>query len=123
MTLIATAPSTPVTAQHYEDTISRNVRLYLSLQGIPQTRLAEALNLTAATVSQKLTGRVSWSVADLVNTANFLGVKPEDLMDDSLVEQIDRRYGKTSVDTRPRFFVGAPSGTRTLDTLIKSQML
>lgn len=122
-TTTPTAPTAPTTAQHYEDIISRNVRLYLSLQSIPQTRLAEALNLTAATVSQKLTGRVSWSVADLVNTANFLGVRPEDLMDDALIEQIDRKYKKAPVDTRPRLLVGAPSGIRTLDTLIKSQLL
>lgn len=47
--------------------------------------------LRSATVSQKLTGRVSWSVADLVNTAIFLGVRPEELMDDALIEQIDRK--------------------------------
>ena len=123
MTLATTTPTAPTTAQHYEDTISRNVRLYLSLQSIPQTRLAEALNLTAATISQKLTGRVSWSVADLVNTANFLGVRPEDLMDDALIEQIDRKYKKAPADTRPRLLAGAPSGIRTLDTQIQSQLL
>ena len=44
-------------------------------------------------------------------------------MDDALIEQIDRKYKEAPADTRPRLLVGAPSGIRTLDTLIKSQLL
>ena len=81
------------------------------------------MGIKPSALSQKMTGRITWSVADLVNAARFLGVKPEDLMDDALIEQIDRKYGEAPADTRPRLLVGAPSGIRTLDTLIKSQLL
>lgn len=33
------------------------------------------------------------------------------------------KYKEAPTDTRPRLLTGAPSGIRTLDTLIKSQLL
>lgn len=33
------------------------------------------------------------------------------------------KYKEAPADTRPRLLAGAPSGIRTLDTLIKSQLL
>lgn len=119
--LTVEAPVTP--AQRMERVIARNVRFYLSARGLQQASLAEPMGIKPSALSQKMTGRITWSVADLVNAARFLGVKPEDLMDDALIEQIDRKYGEAPADTRPRLLAGAPSGIRTLDTLIKSQLL
>lgn len=120
-TMIESATTTH--ARHYEETIAHNIRMYLTARGITQASLAEPLGLKPSAVSMKMRGKTSWSIPDVVNAADFLGVAPEDLMDDTLVSQFESKYKKTPVDTRPRLLAGAPSGIRTLDTLIKSQML
>lgn len=38
-------------------------------------------------ISNKMKGRIAWSVADLVKSADFLGTTAEALMDDSLMSQ------------------------------------
>lgn len=110
-------------ARHYEETIAHNIRMYLTARGITQASLAEPLGLKPSAVSMKMRGKTSWSISNVVNAADFLGVAPEDLMDDTLVNQFDRKYKEATADTRPRLLAGAPSGIRTLDTLIKSQLL
>ncbi len=43
-------------------------------------------------------------------------------MDDTLVNQFESKYKKTPAEAEV-LVAGAPSGIRTLDTLIKSQLL
>ncbi|WP_369122464.1 hypothetical protein [Bifidobacterium pullorum] len=56
--------------------------------------MAEVLGLQPSSLSMKLAGRTAWSVADLVKTADFLQAKPEELMDDVMVNQVEARYKK-----------------------------
>ena len=80
---IQTDPDT----KHIEDTISFNVKVMLAFNGMNQTDLANALGMKRSTISVKLNGRIGWSAADLVKTANVLHTSPQALLDDSLMEQ------------------------------------
>ena len=73
--------------KHIEDTISFNVKVMLAFNGMNQTDLANALGMKRSTISVKLNGRIGWSAADLVKTANVLHTSPQALLDDSLMEQ------------------------------------
>lgn len=43
-------------------------------------------------MSQKKVGRTGWSVTDLIGTADFLGVTPDALMDDSVLIRAEAGY-------------------------------
>ncbi len=51
-------------------------------------------------MSQKMVGRTGWSVTDLIGTADFLGVTPDALMDDSVLIRAEAGYKKTPVEAR-----------------------
>ena len=97
-------------AQQYEETIARNIRLYLATRGLTQASLAKPLGIKPSAVSMKMLGKTSWSISDVVNAADFLDVRPEDLLDDSLVSQLDAKYRKAPVDARPRLDEVGPVG-------------
>ncbi len=122
MTATMIEPATTTHARHYEETIAHNIRMYLTARGITQASLAEPLGIKPSAVSMKMRGKTSWSIPDVVRAADFFGVTPEDLMDDTLVNQFESKYKKTPAEAEA-LVESAPSGTRTLDTLIKSQML
>ncbi|WP_171002885.1 helix-turn-helix domain-containing protein [Bifidobacterium moukalabense] len=103
-------------AEQCEDTIIRNVRLYLTIRGISQASLANTLGIKAPTLSQKMTGKIAWSVADLVNAADFLGVTPQDLMDDSMVKSAEAKYGSHTVKK-----TDAPVGAGTSRYLVEPE--
>ncbi len=46
-------------------------------------------------MSQKMVGRTGWSVTDLIGTADFLGVTPDALMDDSVLIRAEAGYKKS----------------------------
>ena len=73
--------------KHIEDTISFNVKVMLAFNKMNQTDLANALGMKRSTISVKLNGRIGWSAADLVKTANILHTTPQALLDDTLMEQ------------------------------------
>lgn len=45
-------------------------------------------------MSQKMVGRTGWSVTDLIGAADFLGVTPDALMDDSVLIRAEAGYKK-----------------------------
>lgn len=105
-----------------------NIRRYMRLQDISQKEIAELLNLTRPAISQILTGTSRPRLDQIFMIAQYLGVSMDDLMDATAYRQDEElrarmlantKRAPTEVGTRG----GAPSGTRTLDTLIKSQML
>lgn len=107
-----------------------NIRRYMRLQDINQKEIAELLNLTRPAISQMLAGISRPRFDQVFMIAQYLGVNMNDLMDETAYHQDEelreRMLANTKgapADTRPRLLVGAPSGIRTLDTLIKSQML
>ncbi|NEG89809.1 hypothetical protein GFD25_07410 [Bifidobacterium aerophilum] len=71
-----------------ESVISRNVKLLLAAQGKSQSSLATAMGIRGATMTNKIKGRIAWSVADLVRAADFLGTSANALMDDTMLKQL-----------------------------------
>ena len=70
----------PDKAKLTERLISINVSLGMKLQGKGRTALSKALGLSESSTSRKLNGATAWSVADLVNAAEFLNTTPDKLM-------------------------------------------
>ena len=60
--------------------IGLTVDQQLRAQVIEQRELAALLGVSGPSVSKKLRGLVGWSATELLVTAEFLGVKVEDLM-------------------------------------------
>ena len=80
-------------SKHIEDTISFNVKVMLTINGMSQADLADILGVTRPTVSVKIKGKSSWSAADLVKTADALHTTPQALLDDTLMEQSRKVHG------------------------------
>ncbi|MEE8713189.1 MAG: helix-turn-helix transcriptional regulator [Bifidobacterium crudilactis] len=97
---------------HVESVVSWNVKTLLAAQGKAQSALAGALGIQRATISNKIKGRIAWSLADLVRAAAFLETSPEYLMDDSLMKQLQNLGNNKTVaaDTRPRYLVMPSDG-------------
>ena len=108
------SPETPLNkGQRAEAAIPTNVRVYLGLSGKTQKALGEALGITKSAMSMKMCGKVGWSVSDLVTAADFLGVTPSALMDDTILSKAEAGYAKSTeygvFAERPGALVGAGS--------------
>ena len=108
------SPETPLDkGQRAEAAIPTNVRVYLGLSGKTQKALGEALGITKSAMSMKMCGKVGWSVSDLVTTADFLGVTPSALMDDTILSKAETGYAKSAeygvFAEKPGALVGAGS--------------
>ena len=75
-------------AMHMEKVVAWNVKMLLTARRASQLALAEALGIKKAAMSRKINGYISWSLADVVKAARFLGTTPEDLMDDTLMKKM-----------------------------------
>lgn len=111
------SPETPLDkGQRAEAAIPTNVRVYLGLSGKTQKALGEALGITKSAMSMKMCGKVGWSVSDLVTTADFLGVTPSALMDDTILSKAEAGYAKSAeygvFAEKPGALVGAGSRSR-----------
>ena len=71
-----------------EKVVAWNVKMLLTARRASQLALAEALGIKKAAMSRKINGYISWSLADVVKAARFLGTTPEDLMDDTLMKKM-----------------------------------
>ena len=97
MSTSGVSPETPLNkGQRAEAAIPTNVRVYLGLSGKTQKALGEALGITKSAMSMKMCGKVGWSVSDLVTTADFLGVTPSALMDDTILSKAEAGYAKST---------------------------
>ena len=63
--------------------VAAAVRAELARKQIPQTRLAEALNLSPATVSRRMSGQAPFELDELPVVAGLLGVAVSDLVKDA----------------------------------------
>lgn len=105
-----------------EAAISTNVRVYLGLSGKSQKALGDALGITKGAMSHKMLGKVAWSVTDLITAADFLGVSPAALMDDSILAKAEAGYqssanvGALVGAGSPRYFASPYNPDGTLDT-------
>ena len=90
--------------QYAESVIAWNVKMLLTAQNKSQSALAAFLGIQRPTMTNKMKGRIAWSVADLVKSADFLGTTAEALMDDSLMSQLKIGYTES---TKPKYGVFA----------------
>lgn len=90
--------------QYAESVIAWNVKMLLTAQNKSQSALAAFLGIQRPTMTNKMKGRIAWSVADLVKSADFLGTTAESLMDDSLMSQLKTGYTES---TKPKYGVFA----------------
>lgn len=90
--------------QYAESVIAWNVKMLLTAQNKSQSALASFLGIQRPTMTNKMKGRIAWSVADLVKSADFLGTTAEALMDDSLMSQLKTGYTES---TKPKYGVFA----------------
>ncbi|PAC72935.1 peptidyl-prolyl cis-trans isomerase [Bifidobacterium pseudocatenulatum] len=90
--------------QYAESVIAWNVKMLLTAQNKSQSALAAFLGIQRPTMTNKMKGRIAWSVADLVKSADFLGTTAEALMDDSLMSQLKTGYTES---TKPKYGVFA----------------
>lgn len=90
--------------QYAESVIAWNVKMLLTAQNKSQSALAAFLGIQRPTMTNKMKGRIAWSVADLVKSADFLGTTAEALMDDSLMSQLKAGYTES---TKPKYGVFA----------------
>ena len=126
--LAPTGPSTGISEAYVESVISFNVKVRLTAQHLSQTALGQYLGIKRATMSQKMTGRVSWSATDLVKAARFLGTDVETLLDDSLMKQVENSGKRRPLAAAgPRYIAlpqeSAPRGTRTHNPRLKRTLL
>ena len=90
--------------QYAESVIAWNVKMLLTAQNKSQSALAAFLGIQRPTMTNKMKGRIAWSVADFVKSADFLGTTAEALMDDSLMSQLKTGYTES---TKPKYGVFA----------------
>ena len=99
MTASAPAPAkknVDTEVQYAESVIAWNVKMLLTAQNKSQSALAAFLGIQRPTMTNKMKGRIAWSVADLVKSADFLGTTAEALMDDSLMSQLKTGYTESA---------------------------
>lgn len=63
-----------------QSVVTKNIRVALALHDANQRDLAAALDMHPSAVSQKMTGRVDWSLTDIAKAAHFFSVRPERLV-------------------------------------------
>lgn len=69
-----------------QDIVTKNIRIAMILSGkLSQKELAPALGLSRPTMSQKLSGKIAWTLADIEKASSYFKVKPEALVSSQLV--------------------------------------
>ena len=124
-------------AQYLTAVVRYNIKRICNSENRGQGTLSDFLDSNPASVSQMLNGGKILRFQDIVIVAEDLGVTISDLMDDTamrkemedkrkeaeLMLQLSQEMKKAPTGDRSRLSEGAPAGIRTLDTLIKSQLL
>ena len=100
--------------------IAAAVRALAAGRGIKNSELAPIIGTSRATVFAKVKGDAPWKAEEIEAVATYFGVTVGDLFGGLGIFGHD----EAPRSARPRgFSSGAPSGTRTPDPLIKSQLL
>lgn len=88
-------------------TISSVVRVYLAARNETHAELAAAIGISRPAVSQKLAGRIRWTLADLERLAAYYGAEPQDFLSGDLLA----RLGVVVGTPRPRTLAVSGAGT------------
>lgn len=59
-----------------QESVTEAMKSLLSSSHVKQVDLAEALELSASTISQKMTKKVAWTLEDIEKAAEFFKVNP-----------------------------------------------
>lgn len=59
-----------------QTTISRNMRMALGYNAKNQSDLARAFGVSRTTISQKMVGKVNWTIEDMERAGRFLDIEP-----------------------------------------------
>ena len=62
-----------------QNIIAENVRVEAARRGLKQRDIAKVLGITTGGISQKWTGKRSWTVSDIEQIGYFIGVEPWEL--------------------------------------------
>ena len=76
----------PMSAQTVDQRVGELIRFWMYRRDINQPQLGKLLGLTRATVSRKISGKVTWTVTELAKTAAILEVPLSELMPEDTVE-------------------------------------
>ncbi len=112
----------PDTEEHVDDDarISAAVRALAAGTGLKNADLAPVLNIHRASVFAKLKGETPWKAGEVATLARYFDVPVGDIFDGlGLFRDTKKPHRRTGGAST----VGAPSGIRTPDPLIKSQLL
>ncbi|WP_423817342.1 helix-turn-helix domain-containing protein [Rothia nasimurium] len=97
-----------------QNAISREVKSSIARAGISQAKLAKALSISPGSLSEKINGKISFSIDDLLIIAGTLGLSLTELLGEALTSQrvpapsyIEDEKGKKKV--APIGFI--PNGT------------
>ncbi|KFI93510.1 plasmid maintenance system antidote protein [Bifidobacterium saguini DSM 23967] len=101
MTATLIQPLTRASEEHLSETIAFNIRVMLAARGENQTSLAEALGIKRAAMSMKMSGKIGWSVVDLVNASRFLDLSVDALIDDSYMRQMQTAKNRKATGNTP----------------------
>ena len=80
------AVTAPPLEQTIDERIGELVRFWMYRRDTRQPQLASVLNLTQASVSRKISGKVPWTATELAKTAAMLDVPLSELMPEDTVE-------------------------------------
>ena len=100
--------------ERFEKVIRYNIQRLMRLRGFYQKDLAQAMDVTPAAVSYLLSGETAIKAKVMYRAAAALGVRVEDLIDDSWLAQDEEFVAKMKeayplANPRPRFFVNLGS--------------
>lgn len=107
--------------RHDDDArISAAVRALAAGNGLKNAEIAPILGIHRSSVFAKIKGETSWKASEVAALARYFGVPVGDLFDGLGLFGETKKPHRMTGGASPS---GAPSGTRTPDPLIKSQLL
>lgn len=74
--------------QKRQRTIASVVRVFMAARNETHADLAGALGLSRPAVSQKLAGRINWTLADLERLADYYGTEPGAFLSGDVLERL-----------------------------------
>ena len=63
-----------------QDTVTLNLKMLMLTRALKQEDLAKMLGISRPAVSQKFTGKHSWSLVDIEKAAEFFNIEPATLV-------------------------------------------
>jgi peptidyl-prolyl cis-trans isomerase A (cyclophilin A) len=84
-----------------QEVVSRVVRVYMAARDETQEELGLALGVSRPAITQKLSGRSKWTLADLDGLARHYGVDIPELLSGRILERLGARVPSSS-SSKPR---------------------